>query len=470
MRGSAGILLPAATTMHSFDWFPRPRAKDAEGGIASAAIKAAVGLGVGAIFFLRGHVTLAAIAGGLAVVFFAVSLAPKGRAALARAFAALGEWLGRAVGTALLSAIFLLVMTPVRALRRLAGADDLRLADHNERSYWLACDSEEHKRKYAGAMFATEARSSNGGRPWVAALVTAVVLLAGAEIALRVKGFGRPPLYLSDPATGYHLAAGQKTTWRGARFETNRVGMRAPERAPMKPKGALRVLTLSGDGGLHVQQDALFGRALERLLAEKADPAATVEVWNVDVAGWGPASMRGYVETFGTFEADVAVIALSPGALEQPRQSLLFTPFCPAGEPPRLALEEVLLDLLWQYRASRTPETPGYADTARELGVAEIAPLVRALRERKAEPVVVLATPTEGLSHGEETPYTHAIAAAVAAGAHTRGVPANFLATGIDPETGELTANGHAALAALLADDLLEHSERTRAWAGAKAR
>ncbi len=457
--------------MHSIDWFQKPRARPPEGGVGAAALKAAVGLGVGALFYVRGHVVLAAVAGGLAALFFAVSLSPAGRAALAKGFAALGEWLGRVVGTVLLSAIFLLVLTPVRALRRLAGADDLRLRDGHERSYWLVCDDEEHKRRYAGAMFATEVRAEGGGRRWVALLAAAAALLVASEIGLRARGHGRPPVYVSDPSSGYHLAPGQATTWRGARFETNRFGMRAPERDPKKPQGALRVLTLGTDGGLRIDQEALFGRVLERRLAEGVAGRApgAIEVWNADVAGWGPASMRGYVELFGTFEADVAVLVLAPGALEQPKQSLLYTPFFPADRPPRLALEETLLDLLWQYRDSRTPPSPEYTRTMRGMGADDLRGLLGMLGQRGAPPLLVIAAPIEPLPAHEKAPFLWAIGGAPLSGGRATTMPASFVQTGIDAGTSALTVAGHAALAEVIEVELLEHSPKVRAWLGGNA-
>lgn len=458
--------------MHSIDWFQKPRARSPEGGVLSAALKAAVGLGVGALFYVRGHAVPAAVAGGLAVLFFAVSLSPKGRAALAKAFAVIGEWLGRVVGTVLLSVIFLFVLTPARALRRLAGADDLRLRDRGERSYWLPCDDEANKRRHAGAMFATEVRAEAGGRRGIVMLALLGVLLVASEVGLRARGHGRPPVYVSDPSTGYHLAPNVQTTWRGVRFQTNRFGMRAPDRDPEKAQGAFRVLALGTDGGLRVEQDALFGRALERRLGEKAAGRApgALEVWNADVAGWGPPSMHGYVDRFGTLGADVAVLVLVPGALEQPRQSLLYTPHFPADRPPRLALEETFLDLLWQYRSSRTPAEPEYTRTLREMGAAELGRLARELHERGVETLLVIAAPIERLSGGEKEPFLQAVAAVLRAGGRARTMPDSFAAAGLDASGSALTEAGHALVAEAIAADLLDNSARLRAWLGAGGR
>lgn len=454
--------------MHSIDWFHKPHPRDRHGGLLAAALKAAIGLGAGAFFYFRGHIVLGAIAAGIAVVFFLVSLSPAGRAALAKAFSVLGELLGRAIGTLLLSAIFLLVLTPVRALRRLAGADDLRLRDRHERSYWLACDSEDRKRRFASAMFATELKNDGGGRRGVLLLAAIVVLLLASEGGLRIRGYGHPPVYISDPITGYHLAPQQKTEWQGVSFETNRFGMRAPERPDDKAPGTLRILTLASDGGLHVEQDALFGRGLEARLRDKSG-ARVIEVWNADVTGWGPPSMRGYVERFGSFGADVAVIVLGKNALEQPKQSLLFTPFFPADRPPRFALEEVILDGLFRYRADRTPVELPYARTLRAIGAAEVGMLARTLVSRGAEPVLVTFAQGDGASEEDRAPFRRAIEEVESANGRALVLPESFAGSALDPASSTLTRTGHAVLAERIASDLLEKSTKLRAFLGGTA-
>jgi hypothetical protein len=297
------------------------------------------------------------------------------------------------------------------------------------------------------------------------------VTLVGLEIGLRVAGYGHPPVYVSDPITGYHLAPNLRTSWRGARFESNRFGMRAPERDPKKAKGALRVLELSTDGGLRIDQDAIFGRQLEKRLAEKTAGRApgAIEVWNADVAGWGPPSMRGYIELFGSFEADVAIFTITRGGLAPTRQSLLDTPYFPADRPPRLALEETFLDLLYQYRGDRTAVDANLMQTLQILGAAELGRMARTLRSRGIEPLLVVATPIEGLADADRVPYTQAMEAVQRAGGRAVVVPASFAAGHIDPESGALTAAGHAALADTVAAELLEASLTLRAWLGSKA-
>jgi hypothetical protein len=450
--------------MESVDWYPRPKGRKPGNEILSAALKCGVGLLVGALFYLRGHLVLAGVAGGLAVLFFVLSLSHGGRAAIGKVFGFLGEWAGRIVGSVLLSAIFVLVLTPVRALRRLAGIDDLHIEDKHERSYWLPCDPEEHKRRYAGAMFATEARTDQGGRRGVLWLVGLFVILAVAEIVLRAQGYGHPLAYVSDPRAGYLPAPGQSTTWRGAHLATNSHSMRAPERDAKKPAGALRVLALGTDGGLRVDQDQIYARLLERRLLTAKGGAGTVEVWNADVQGWGPPSARGYVEGFGTFDADVAVVTLVPGALEQPLQSVLYTRFAPAERPPRLALEEKLLDGLWQYREGRTVNDAAYASTLRQLGIAECGHLARALRERGAEVLFVVVPPRTDAAAQEGPSF-----AKVVEDAQARWIELPEKDGAYDREDAALTAQGHAALAEAIASQLLSASPKVRAWLGSRA-
>lgn len=469
--------------MQSTHWFPGPPARKPGNELLGALLKGAVGLAVAGAFYLRGHVVLAGVAAGFALVFFLISLSAKGRAAVGKVFAVVGEWAGRVVGSVLLTAIFVLVLTPVRLVRRLAGADDLRIRHRKETSYWLACDPEEHKRRYAGAMFATEVRQSSGRRG-VMLLVAVVVLLVAGEVGLRLRGHGHPLLYVQDPETGYHPAPDQKTVWRGAHLETNHFGMRAPERNVEKdrgavnkladaarPRGAFRVLALGSDGGLRVDQEALYARVLERTLTEKTAGRApgAIEVWNMDVSGWGPASMRGYVQEFGTFDADVVVVTLVPGALEMPLQSLLQTRFLPVDRPPRLALEELLVDVVWQYRDERTVRHELDTATLRRHGAAECGRLAEVLRKRGVEMQVLVVAPDTELIPELREPFWELQYFLVGPGAHYREVPRTFAQGAFDPDDGSLTVTGHRALAEAMATELLDHSPKLRGWLGTSA-
>ncbi len=456
--------MPAAP-MQSVDWFPKPQGPKPGHELLSSALKAGVGLAVATLFYMRGYVVLAAVAAGFAIVFFAASLTPRGRALLAKVLGFVGEWAGRIVGTVLLGGIFVLVMTPVRFVRRIAGIDDLHLRGAKERSFWLVCDSEEHKRRYASAMFATEVPQASGGRRGVLVIVALVVAFAASEIGLRIQGYGHPLAYVSDPRVGYYPAPGQDTKWRGAHLETNRVGMRAPERDVAKPKGALRVLELGTDGGLRVDQPQIHARLLEKRLAERAR-GRVVEVWNADVEGWGLPSARGFVEAFGTFDADVAVITITPGALERTLQTVLATRFVPAEHPARLALEEKLLDYLWEYREGHTIIDAVHVETARAEGVAAAGGLARTLRDRGVEALFVIVPPRGGASPAEATAFTALRVSVEKSGARVHELSATFAGAALDPETSALTASGHAALADAIAEDLAAGSGEVRAWLG----
>lgn len=446
--------------MQSVDWFPRPKGPSGGHPLLASAGKAAVGIAVGALFYARGHVVLGGVAAGLAVVFFAASLSAAGRKLLAKVFGVVGEWAGRIVGTVLLTAIFVLVLTPVRIVRRIAGADDLRVRGHSERSFWLPCDSEEHKRKYAGAMFATEMPAESGGRRGVVLLVALAVLLLVGEIGLRIQGYGHPLTYLSNPSVGYLPAPGQRTTWRGAQLATNKLGMRAPEREATKAKGTLRILALATDGGLRVDQEALYARVAEKKLSEKGGGRA-VEVWNADVEGWGTASARGFVQAFGTFDADAAVIVVTPGGLVRPKQSVLYTGFAPAERPPRLALEEELLRVLWEYRVAQTVDDAEYWETLRSEGIGACGALARTLRERGAEAIFVVLPSGDA---SEKASFAGLRATVEAEGGKLRELPDAFASAGIDPTTKGMTAAGHAALGEEIAKILVGESAKGRTW------
>jgi hypothetical protein len=65
------------------------------------------------------------------------------------------------------------------------------------------------------------------------------------ELALRYEGFGNPPLYQADLATGYALKPSQNVVrLHGSRVLINSLGLRSAETTSHKPQGIFRVLVL----------------------------------------------------------------------------------------------------------------------------------------------------------------------------------------------------------------------------------
>src|SRR5271165_3185791 len=118
---------PSPKALQSITWFPAPPSR-APGGVGSTLAKLLVGVAVGLLLFLRHHLIAAYLVWGLAGVISAVSLTSAGaRTAIDRVLAAFGRGVGTVVGAVLLTAVYVLVLTPTRFVRRLLGADDLHL-------------------------------------------------------------------------------------------------------------------------------------------------------------------------------------------------------------------------------------------------------------------------------------------------------------------------------------------------------
>ncbi|MFO0589907.1 MAG: SGNH/GDSL hydrolase family protein [Polyangiaceae bacterium] len=381
-RGTASPKDPKAGLV-SVDWFPKPPPHKPEGP-AGTLVRMAIGAAAGAVLFKLGHLAVAYAAWGITAVVGGVSLvSPKARDAIARGLAWFGRTVGNAVGSVLLTLAYLLVLTPARFVKRLSGADDLRLKDEKIPSYYEPCDPEEHKRKYAGAMFATEVvRPSRGGA--VVWLVTLLVLLGIAEGILRWQGFGpEAVLYVSDARAGYYPAPDQKHDRYGGRVLVNHFGMRAPDVAADKPAGTFRILMLGDStlwGGSYVDQDQLYARILEKKLNEVSG-GRKVEVLNMGVNGWGPFHERGYVEAFGTFGADLVLVCLPHDDVDRDKYTLMSLPYFSAGNPPRLALEEVMMHTMWRYRRDRIALDRTWREAQRELGIREYDRLATFLRD-----------------------------------------------------------------------------------------
>ena len=190
----------------------------------------------------------------------------------------------------------------------------MRLKTSDEPSFWVACDADHRKRKYIRAMFVTEPHAKSTTGAVVGWLAIAIVALALGELALRGFGFGRPVLYINDPVVGYMPLPSQTTKRYGATVAINQWGMRAPDVPAKKGDHVFRILMLGDStlyGGSYVENEELYARILQRELDGLTD--RSVEVLNMGVNGWGPFHKMGYVEKFGAFEADLAIICLPIG-------------------------------------------------------------------------------------------------------------------------------------------------------------
>jgi lysophospholipase L1-like esterase len=143
-------------------------------------------------------------------------------------------------------------------------------------------------------------------------------LVVLAEVGLRlVVGLGNPLLYQADKRMGYLLAPNQVVRRSGNRIEINQYSMRGPAIAPQRPAQILRILLLGdsiANGGWWTDQDAVLSMVLARDLRQSGNLPADlqdVEVLNASANSWGPRNELAYLETFGSFEAQLIVLLIN---------------------------------------------------------------------------------------------------------------------------------------------------------------
>ncbi len=158
----------------------------------------------------------------------------------------------------------------------------------------------------------------------LALALTLLLLLVIADLALgHILGLGNTVLMQPDPGAVYVLTPNQhvrrffKTTY------INQHSMRSPEFSLVKPPGVYRVL-LVGDsmtyGSTHIDQQAIFASLLRaELPAQLHQP---VEILNASASAWAIGNEAGYLDSHGTFDADLVVLVLNTGDSLQPTATL----------------------------------------------------------------------------------------------------------------------------------------------------
>lgn len=380
-------------------WLPAPPAPP-EPGVMGALVKGAIGAAAGGLFWFWQWRTLAIVVWSIAGLITLASIAsPAVRRGLAKGFGLLGIGLGKLASWLFLVPLFFLGFSTVHLLHRLSGRDPLRLTIDDRPSYWIPCDSEARSHAQVRSLFAAERPPEGGRRRWPVLLLALIALLGMAEGVLRVFGYGAPVLYVNDPVVGYYPAPNQTATRRGNRIQINGLGMRSTEVAKAKPAGTFRILMLGDStlyGGAYVDQDAIYANRLDALLEAEG---RTVEVLNMGVNGWGPFHETAWVEQFGTYDADLAIITLPYADVFRPLTPLTTKPYL--TEAPTFALTEVAHHLMWRARqtAIGKPEA-GLREAQGKRGVVQYSRLARLLQEKGAE-VMIEVLPSIGAGTGE---------------------------------------------------------------------
>lgn len=373
-------------------------------------------------------VMAAVVAGMAALIWLLRAVSPVARRWVDYAIGVFMHWVGQVAATLLLAPAFFLVMPLIRFVNRFTDNDPLQLRSRDAPTFWLPSDVETRRGRYMGTMFCTE-RLMRQRFTLLPLVILGVVLLVGAELGLRLYGIGPPLLFVQDADVGYYPKPHQRVRYPGRIITINNYGMRAPDITYHKPPGHTRILLL-GDStlaGTYVSNEELYSSLLENRLNATAG-APVFEVLNMGVNAWGPFHELGFVKKFGTFDADVAVICGPLANCYRPLYGLEATPFWPETHPPRFAIERVLFEFAYRFRAVRLGPRPlaaGDPATQARLGIETYVELARVLQQQGAQVFVeMLPGPAEALGLKTE-PETHQLMAKLAHRMDELGVPMN---------------------------------------------
>ena len=146
---------------------------------------------------------------------------------------------------------------------------------------------------------------------WLATFTLCGIVVG--EVALRMAGFGNPPLADPDPDIEYVLRPGNYDRF-GNNINVNADRMRAPRITRPKPPRARRIL-LIGDsvvyGGHRLDQDETIAAQINALIAKQRSDRKQIRVLPIAASSWGPANMLAFARRYGVFEADEAWVVLS---------------------------------------------------------------------------------------------------------------------------------------------------------------
>lgn len=280
-------------------------------------------------------------------------------------------------------------------------------------------------------------------------------VLALAELGLRqVFGYGPEPKLEPHPTIEYLYAPSQETRRFGRRYFINQWSMRSEDVPRHKSRaGECRVLVL-GDSvlfGKELDQSQLATVGAELLLSRANAPT---RVMNVSAASWGPPNHLAYIQHYGVFDADVAVVVVSSHDYADAPHGQNSR-----GTPPYLALRE----LQRQIFARNAPVAPSEPAAPIDIKVATLGfhSLLLALRNQHASPTVLLHPTVAEVQGGPEPGRSVLRAICAQLGVPVRdltGLVRDSLASGQSPyaDSIHLSAAGHRLLATAIVQAVTE--------------
>ncbi|MGD1155432.1 MAG: hypothetical protein ABSA41_06335 [Terriglobia bacterium] len=349
--------------MKDLQWFPpipEPPAASARSGLGPVVVAAICGL----LFLWRGHLALAIIVWAAALLLALAFLSPPLRMKILLAMRWFADGVGRIFTVCVLWPFYVMVFGTIHLMLAVARVDVLGLRlDSDKPSYWQPAAPERKRAKYYDRLFALEPSCPESRllAGVIAILALLLVLGVSSELILRSMGFGNPILYRVDPRIGYYPTPNQDVHRYGGRIHINAFGMRSRDITAVKPPGTFRILLLGDStlyGGSYLDQSQIYATRLENLLNQEPGvlPGAPqrVEVLCMGVNAWGPQHELAYAREFGLFHADLVMVMGPAADAYRALHGVEQLPYFVENNKPRLAWEEFLAHLFWEYHLRLT--------------------------------------------------------------------------------------------------------------------
>jgi hypothetical protein len=226
-------------------------------------------------------------------------------------------------------------------------------------------------------------------------IVGALGLLLGVGalegVCRFVVGLGDPPLYVAHPTIEYMLKPGGVYRRFGHVFSVNRYGMRSDDLSPRREDREVRLLVLGDsvpNGGGLTDQDELASEIVKRALAERL--SRPVAVGNISAGTWSPPNLLAYVRTYGTFDAELAVLVLNREDLRDFPGFAPLEPYKHPTEKPLTAATELFSRYLFPrasraFRGGSSAPVPSGPEDSTGTTLPALLELIDTLRQRHAD-------------------------------------------------------------------------------------
>ena len=150
----------------------------------------------------------------------------------------------------------------------------------------------------------------------LAALVLSLLLLLVlVDLALsHILGLGNNIVLQPDPNAGYVFTPYQHVHRFFKDTQINQYSMRSPSISPTKAAGTYRVMMIGDSmtyGSTQLDQQAIFASLLGTELPSQLHKP--VEILNASASAWAIGNEAGYLDSHGTYDADLVVLVINTG-------------------------------------------------------------------------------------------------------------------------------------------------------------